>query len=237
MRKISSLLLTTALLASTSFSPALADDWHEHGDVHRFHHDDYHHWREGRWFNGPHEGRNGWWWVVGGLWYFYPSPVYPYPDPYTPPTVIVETTPASPTVVAPPSNVYYCPNPAGYYPYVPQCYTPWQKVASPETVVQPQPASPAPTIVAPGENQYTADEQKLDGFRAEFEHLRLEGERASLPLRTLARKVEGFREALYTRNYNAMRILKRTEELQKTIAAQRQRLKPVVVVPQGQPPY
>ena len=37
---------------------------------------------------GRHGGRGGWWWVVGDAWYYYPQPVYPYPDPYTPPVVV-----------------------------------------------------------------------------------------------------------------------------------------------------
>ena len=36
----------------------------------------------------------GWWWVVGGVWYFYPSPVYPYPSPWEPPPVVIASPPA-----------------------------------------------------------------------------------------------------------------------------------------------
>ncbi|HUZ71675.1 MAG TPA: hypothetical protein VMU87_01710 [Stellaceae bacterium] len=71
----------------------------------------------------PFGGRLGWWWVVGPTWYFYPAPIYPYPypDPYVPPVV-----------TAPPAATwYYCSNPAGYYPYVPQCPVPWQPVQAP----------------------------------------------------------------------------------------------------------
>lgn len=72
-------------------------------------------WRGGRWYHGPHEGRAGWWWIVGGLWYLYTAPIYPYPDPYLPPGVSVPPEPA-------PEQVwYYCKNPRGYYPYVPAC--------------------------------------------------------------------------------------------------------------------
>ena len=39
-------------------------------------------WVSGRWLHGDHLGRVGWWWIVGDGWYFYPSPVYPYPHPY-----------------------------------------------------------------------------------------------------------------------------------------------------------
>lgn len=97
-----------------------------HGDIHRFHEHDIHVWRGGGWHHEVHEGRLGWWWVVGGLWYFYAQPVYPYPNPYVPGEVEVE--PALPAVQAVPSYHYYCRNPAGYYPYVPRCLVPWQRV-------------------------------------------------------------------------------------------------------------
>lgn len=111
------------------------------GDIHRFHERDFVRWRGGRWHHGRHDGRLGWWWVVGGVWYLYSSPVYPYPDPYQPPVVMVEqpasavaspvyAPPPVPTAAAPASVQYwyYCENPAGYYPYVPQCPSAWQKV-------------------------------------------------------------------------------------------------------------
>jgi hypothetical protein len=52
-----------------------------HGDIHRFHERDFDRWRGRHWVHERHEGRFGWWWVVGGMWYFYPTAVYPYPDP------------------------------------------------------------------------------------------------------------------------------------------------------------
>src|SRR5579859_8019665 len=32
-------------------------------------------WEAGRWRHEAHNGRYGWWWDVGGVWYFYPQPV------------------------------------------------------------------------------------------------------------------------------------------------------------------
>ncbi len=93
------------------------------GDIHRFHEHDLKVWRGGHWYRGRHAGRHGWWWVVGGVWYFYSAPVYPYPDPYQPPVVVV---PPAPTPA--PRYWYYCTNPPGYYPYVPQCGSAWQRV-------------------------------------------------------------------------------------------------------------
>lgn len=105
--------------------PALADRW-GHGDIHRFHERDWGDWHRGRWDHDWHGGRFGWWWVVGGVWFFYPRPVYPYPDPYLPPDYVVATgTP-------PPAYWYYCPTARTYYPYVQACPVPWQPVpASP----------------------------------------------------------------------------------------------------------
>jgi hypothetical protein len=116
------------------------EERHEwHGNIREFHQHDLDFWRGGRWFRGPHDGRHGWWWIVGGLWYFYPSPVYPYPDPYQPPVVVVAPEPP-----APPHYVYYCNNPAGYYPYVPRCLIPWQRVLSAPTPPPPLEGMPPP---------------------------------------------------------------------------------------------
>ncbi len=90
--------------------------WRDH-DIHHFHDHDFARWRGGAWHHGWHGGRLGWWWVVGGVWYFYPAPVYPYPNPYEPP---IGTPPP------PPQVYYYCDDPPGYYPYVPQCRVPWR---------------------------------------------------------------------------------------------------------------
>jgi hypothetical protein len=32
-------------------------------------------WEGGRWRHEIHNGRDGWWWDVGGVWYFYPQPI------------------------------------------------------------------------------------------------------------------------------------------------------------------
>lgn len=100
-------------------------EWH--GDIGRFHERDLERWRGGRWYDGRHDGRLGWWWIVGGVWYFYPGRVDPYPDPYQPPLNIAPLPPAAPMYW------YYCDDPAGYYPYVPECRFNWR----------PQPAQPA----------------------------------------------------------------------------------------------
>jgi len=107
-----------------------------HGDISRFHEHDWAVWHEGRWYHGDHSGRLGWWWVAGGLWYFYPYPVYPYPDPYLPPDLPVPAVPLPPT----PTAWYYCNSARSYYPYVTACPEGWQAVAP--SLAAPPPAPP-----------------------------------------------------------------------------------------------
>jgi hypothetical protein len=91
------------------------------GDIHRFVDLDARVWHGGRWRHDHHRGRYGWWWVVGGLWYFYPQPVYPYPDPFAPGDVIYESGGAG-------DYWYYCESAGQYYPYVTECPEGWQAV-------------------------------------------------------------------------------------------------------------
>src|SRR5579862_7301712 len=84
-------------------------------------------WRGGTWRNEWHDGRFGWWWVVGPSWYFYPEPIYPYPT-YVPPAVVVPQPPPVPRGLPPMQSWYYCDNPQGYYPYVASCSLPWRAV-------------------------------------------------------------------------------------------------------------
>lgn len=95
-----------------------------HGEIGRFREHDMALWRGGSWRHARHDGRVGWWWIVAGTWYFYPTRVATYPDPYQPPVVVVPPAPAP----APVQYWYYCSNPIGYYPYVPRCSVNWQQV-------------------------------------------------------------------------------------------------------------
>jgi hypothetical protein len=124
MMKYTITLLLAGLLAVPLAQPSFADDHHDHGRSdhheqehhetrgpnggrfdHRFADRDWDHWRGGHWFHGRHEDRDGWWWVIGGSWYFYPAPTYPYPDPATLPA-IAAPTPA--TVVPAPAPSQTC---------------------------------------------------------------------------------------------------------------------------------
>jgi hypothetical protein len=104
--------------------PGAHPPWH--GDIRRFPEHDWGVWRGGRWYHGTHHGRIGWWWIVGGAWYFYPAPVYPYPDPYAPPAAALLPSPAE---VPPAARYWYYCEPAGaYYPYMPTCQDGWRQV-------------------------------------------------------------------------------------------------------------
>jgi hypothetical protein len=127
------------------------DDWRWHGRIERFHEHDWELWRGGAWRHDFHEGRWGWWWVVGPTWYFYPEPVYPYPNPYEPPVAVIVQPPAPRPAAPPPppQNWYYCESSRGYYPYVPTCPSGWRAVtATPGTPPAEWPAPP-PQIPPP----------------------------------------------------------------------------------------
>ncbi|MDR3423638.1 MAG: hypothetical protein P4M13_00970 [Alphaproteobacteria bacterium] len=261
MRKISSLLLATTLCVSTATFPAFAQDWHDHdrhghhgewhgdrggrdwrwhGDIHHFHDYDFDYWRAGRWINGYHEGRAGWWWVTGGFWYYYPAPIYPYPDPFTPPGVVVAAVPGAT------ASYFYCANPAGYYPYVPQCAVQWQHVvtatAPAQVVVPPQVASPPAPVAAPAPppapvatSQRDADYAQLNAYAAELQHIDASNPHVALvKLKKLGKKVEAFRKNLTKREYNPIDILKSANDLKIRIAAQKKSLvSPAAPLPPG----
>lgn len=113
-------------------------DW-GHGDIHYFPYHDRDYWDHGGWYHTWYGGRFGWWWVVSGVWFFYPVPVYPYPDPYIPSDFVAPPPPEGAAAV---QFWYFCPASNAYYPYVPACPTGWQQV--PAAMAQPQPPNPPP---------------------------------------------------------------------------------------------
>lgn len=83
-------------------------------------------WSGGRWHHEFHDGRLGWWWDVGGLWYFYPEPIYPYPG------YVADFSWEPPVAEVPayaPGYWYFCSASGAYYPYVQTCAVPWTPVA------------------------------------------------------------------------------------------------------------
>jgi len=79
-------------------------------------------WEGGRWHHEIHDGRDGWWWDVGGAWYYYPEPMEGPPayisedfvddvgSPYGPP--VVGAYPPPPGAYAPPPPPPPPPDPA-----------------------------------------------------------------------------------------------------------------------------
>jgi hypothetical protein len=65
-------------------------------------------WEGGRWRHEIHNGRDGWWWDVGGVWYYYPSPMD------GPPTYVSEDF-ADDIVYAQTPGPSYPPPPGPYY--------------------------------------------------------------------------------------------------------------------------
>jgi hypothetical protein len=113
---IGACLMVPAFVGTAFVGNAVAQPYRYERDRHYYVHD-FDRWHGGHWFHGGHGGRDGWWWVIGDSWYYYPAPVYPYPDPYALPMVVVPPAPppGGPPPVAqaappapPPANAPYC---------------------------------------------------------------------------------------------------------------------------------
>ena len=76
-------------------------------------------WEGGHWRHEFHNGRNGWWWDVGGVWYFYPQQME------GPPAYVsnVEVMDDAVGPDGPPVGGGYAPPPPGYAP-PPAAYAP-----------------------------------------------------------------------------------------------------------------
>jgi hypothetical protein len=175
-----------------------------HGDIHHFREHDFDKWRSGHWIHDFRGGRESWWWVAGGLWYVYPAPLYPYPDPYTPPGVIIDVVPGTSS-----PYYYHCENPEGYFPYVEQCVGVWERVSS---------------IPAPVESPRDKDYRQLNTYADEFYHIDVVDPDAREKLKILKNKVALFRKPLPKRKYNAMDVLKDSEDLRDRILAKEKEL-------------
>jgi len=115
------------LTGTMRFSGGL--NWRDR-NVSHFNQQDRSVWTSGRWWHGRHGNRTGWWWYTGGAWFFYDSPIYPYPG-YASDYYAYDDN--DDEDYASPDNGgyywYYCNNPPGYYPYVQSCRGPWERVA------------------------------------------------------------------------------------------------------------
>jgi hypothetical protein len=118
--KINTRLLALLVLAFTVLSGSVAHSANA-----------FEYWgRGGRWVHDRHEGRLGWWWIVGPSWYYYPRP-YAVTAPQTviiqqpvqqPQQVVIEQ--AAPQVANSPV-LYYCKSTETYYPDTMTCPGGW----------------------------------------------------------------------------------------------------------------
>ena len=67
-------------------------------------------WEGGRWRHEIHNGRDGWWWDVGGAWYFYPQQMD------GPPTYVSDVEAMDDAADGPPVADGYPPPPGAYAP-------------------------------------------------------------------------------------------------------------------------
>jgi len=67
-------------------------------------------WRDGHWHHATRDGRDGWWWDVGGFWYFYPEQIEGPPD-YVSDVEVADNATTAPPAPPEESNyaVYYSP--------------------------------------------------------------------------------------------------------------------------------
>jgi hypothetical protein len=111
---------------------------HEHdfhvADVRHFHEPEWAEWRSGHWHHDVYDGRLGWYYEVGGVWYPYAAPVFPYPTTVAP--LIYdeippeEALPAAAPLPPLPHVAYHCGNPAGFYPTLTTCDTEWVAITA-----------------------------------------------------------------------------------------------------------
>ena len=129
-RRIALLGMATVALCGTAAVNARAETFRDDsprwsGDILDFDRRDLARWQSGSWVRDVHEGRGGWWWVVGDTWYPYPRVDYPYPDPYTPPPFTAPTVIRETGGAPPPRYFYYCESRNNFYPYVVSCEDGW----------------------------------------------------------------------------------------------------------------
>jgi len=93
-------------------------------------------WVGGGWHHMRWHGRWGWWWGVGGAFYWYPAPIYPYPAEISSTYYYDEDEDGGygdDYQGAGPGEQgggmwYHCASPDGYYPYVKECKGGWESV-------------------------------------------------------------------------------------------------------------
>ncbi len=109
-------------------------DFHVH-DVRYFNDREWARWRGGYWQRDYYDGRFGWWFDVGGVYYPYAAPIWPYPLTVAPLVAAdaVDTPPPAmpiPPLPALPHVAYHCTSPTGFYPAVDACNAGWVTLAA-----------------------------------------------------------------------------------------------------------
>jgi hypothetical protein len=118
-------------------------------------------WRGGLWRNEWHYGRRGWWWDVGGVWYPYEDPIWPFPlivAPLTVYDVAIVDGPNLEAYEAPPPDASAAPAPDGSAPPAPDA----SAAPTPDGSATPAPdgsATPAPGAFQTPPGQAPAQEQ------------------------------------------------------------------------------
>jgi hypothetical protein len=110
---------------------------HEHdfhvADVRHFREAEMSEWRGGHWRHALYDGRLGWYYEVGGVWYPYEAPILPYPTTVAPLVYDDDAPDAVSPPVAPlpalPHVAYHCASPQGFYPTLAACDTEWVAIA------------------------------------------------------------------------------------------------------------
>jgi hypothetical protein len=99
-------------------------------NVRYFNDREWHDWRGGYWHNEYYDGRFGWWFDVGGVYYPYAAPIFPFPLVVAP--LVYEDVPAEPPpppgfvpLPALPQAAYHCSDPSGFYPALQSCGSGW----------------------------------------------------------------------------------------------------------------
>jgi len=104
-------------------------------DVRYFNDREWGRWRSGYWQRDYYDGRFGWWYDVGGVYYPYDAPIWPYPLSVAP-LIVAEAAvaPPPPMPIAPlpalPRVAYHCASPEGFYPEVGACDAGWAMFAA-----------------------------------------------------------------------------------------------------------
>jgi hypothetical protein len=110
-------LMQVAAIDPHAGDPALASDAGRTG------------WQNGEWVRTWRDGHLAWWWAVGGSWYWYAAPSYPYPSAVAPVSMRGLTPPAVAEEQSAGPSWIYCDKPAREAEAPASCNGNWHRVA------------------------------------------------------------------------------------------------------------